>query len=762
MKYEYRLENLHCANCAAKIENRFDGDPDFKDVALDFSRKILYFETEKQVDTAYISKEIDKIESGIVVMDRKSAPQKQPIFPINESHQHDHDHQHHHDHDHANCHDHNHDHADAHAHEHDGYGHSHNHADAHDHGHGHSHDNDGLGRNFMEYIRANTKKLMRIIAALLLFGSALILGTEHAYAAVLLIVAYVVIAYDVLWYSVKHISRGQVFDENFLMSVATLGAFAIGEFPEGVAVMIFYQVGEFLQDMAVDKSRRSIAEKMDLRIELVRVVTPNGVEQRAPEDVRVGDLIVVQPNEKLALDGIVQKGESFMQTASITGESRPKHVAPGTAVLSGFINGERELTVKATSIYAESTVSKIIELVERASGRKAQIERFITRFAKYYTPIVVFLALFVAVIPPLLLGDNFQTWIYRSLIFLVVSCPCALVISIPLGFFAGLGATAKAGIVVKGGNHLESLGKVKTIIFDKTGTLTKGNFKIADVAPQQGVSKDDLIQIAVTCESHSSHPIAKAIVADAKVQPLDWQVDEFTELSGQGLQLRVGEDVYSVGSAELMAKNNISYQNTARHLTTVHIAKNDQYLGSISLADEIKSESKRALKDLKSIKKVLISGDAGDVVDAVAQKLDIAEAYGNRMPADKLRIVEQHLNDKSEGLVAFVGDGSNDAPVLAAADVGIAMGGVGTDVAIEAADMMIMEDDLTAIPKAIKISKKTMRIIYQNIGFALGIKILVMILGVFGIANMWLAVFADVGVTLLAVLNALRILWSKY
>ncbi len=746
MKYEYLLENLHCANCAAKIESRFDGDPDYNDVALDFSRKILYFESEKQFDTAFISREIDKIESGITVLDRKSAPQRQPIFPIKDNHQHDHDHAHHgHDHDHADCHDHN-----------------HGHAGDRGHSHGHSHDSRGLGQNFMEYIRANTKKLLRIIASLLLFSSALILGTENQYAVFLLIIAYVVIAYDVLWYSVKHISRGQVFDENFLMSVATLGAFAIGEFPEGVAVMIFYQVGEFLQDMAVDKSRRSIAEKMDLRIELVRVVTPNGVEQRAPEDVQVGDLILVQPNEKLALDGIVQKGESFMQTASITGESRPKHVVPGAPVLSGFINGESELTVKVTSIYAESTVSKIIELVERASGRKAQIERFITRFAKYYTPIVVFLALFVAVVPPIVTGDAFQTWIYRSLIFLVVSCPCALVISIPLGFFAGLGATAKAGIVVKGGNHLESLGKVKTIIFDKTGTLTKGNFKIADIKPQGGITEEELLEIAVTCESHSSHPIAKAIVADAGVKPLDWQIDKFTELSGLGIQLHIAKDVYSVGSAELMMKNNISYQNTARHMTTVHIAKNDQYLGAISLADEIKSDSKRALKDLKSIKKVLISGDAGDVVDAVAKQLDIVEAYGNRMPADKLHIVEQHLNDKEQGLVAFVGDGSNDAPVLAAADVGIAMGGVGTDVAIEAADMMIMEDDLTAIPKAIKISKKTMRIIYQNIGFALGVKILVMVLGVFGIANMWLAVFADVGVTLLAVLNALRILWSKY
>ncbi len=784
MRHEYILENLSCAHCAGKIEARFSNDANFKDVVLDFSRKLLYFESEKPVDADFVSSEIDKIEAGIVVIDKKqlkaeqkaarkaAAARQLPVhdgaLPVHDQHGHAHGHdQHCHDH---HGHDHGHDHH-AHSHSHDHHGHDH-HGHYHGHSHadhqeidphaGHNHGGTGFGQSVRDYLKSNSKMLWRIVIALVLFFGGLLLGHDHSYARVMLLVAYVVIAYDILYASIKNIGRGNLFDENFLMSVATIGAFAIGQFDEGVAVMIFYQIGEFFQEMAVDKSRRSIAEKMDLRVEKVRLVTPNGYVETLPEDIEIGDVIVLQPNEKLALDGVVKRGESFMQTASITGEARPRRVVAGDSVLSGFINGETELTVEVTAAYEDSTVSKIIELVERASGRKAKVERFITRFAKYYTPIVVFLALAVAFLPPIITGSPFKMWIYRSLIFLVVSCPCALVISIPLGFFAGLGAAARNGAVIKGGNYLEQMINLKTIIFDKTGTLTKGNFKIAQVNSDTDLSEEALLSLAVTCESHSSHPIAKAIVADTTVQPKELAVDSFEELSGRGVKLVSGGDVYSLGSAKLMREIGVEPNDVAAHFTVVHIAKNDLYLGNICLADEVKPEAKQMIAALSGIKTVLISGDATVVAEAVGQQVGVTAAYGNCMPADKLRIVEQYKSENQDSLLAFVGDGSNDAPVLAAADVGIAMGGVGTDVALEAADMMIMEDDLATIPKVIAIAKMTMAIIYQNIVFALGIKILVMILGVFGIANMWLAVFADVGVTLLAVLNALRILWKRY
>ncbi len=805
MKHEYSLENLSCAHCATKIEAHFGKDPNYKDVVLDFARKSLYFESDAAIDAEVVAREIDKIEAGIVVVDKRLLKEQQRAARAaarrDQGHRHshgadcDHDHAHQHgadcDHDHAHQHGADCDHGHAHQHgadcdrgqtdqrvyfavrpnseRHDGahVGHDHDH-DGNDHAHGghnhagHVHGADGFGQTVRAYLAANGKMLWRIVIALLLFFAALALGHDNIYTRPMLALAYVVIAYDILYYSLKNIARGNLFDENFLMSVATIGAFAIGQFDEGVAVMIFYQVGEFLQDMAVDKSRRSIAEKMDLRVETVKLVTADGLSDCLPEDVEIGDVIVVPPNEKLALDGVVKSGQSFMQTASITGEARPRRVVAGDAVLSGFINGETELTVQVTAAYEDSTVSKIIELVERASGRKAKVERFITRFAKYYTPVVVFLALAVAALPPLLTGADFKLWIYRSLIFLVVSCPCALVLSIPLGFFAGLGAAARAGIVIKGGNYLEQMVNLKTIVFDKTGTLTKGNFKIAQVNAAADYESAELLALAVACESHSSHPIGKAIIADAAVAAQDLTVDSFAELAGRGIKLTSGNDIYSLGSAEMMADIGVSVSAVASHFTVVHIAKNEQYLGNICLADEVKREADQLISALDGIKTVLISGDATAVAAAVGSQLGVSAAYGNCMPADKLRYVEQYKAEAQDGLLAFVGDGSNDAPVLAAADVGIAMGGVGTDVALEAADMMVMEDDLLAIPKTIAIAKKTMRIIYQNIGLALGVKFLVMLLGVFGMANMWMAVFADVGVTFFAVLNALRILWRRY
>ncbi len=756
MRNEFILENLSCANCASKIEARFSNDAKYKDVVLDYARKLLCFESDTTVGADFVASEIDKIEAGIVVIDKKklkaeqkaarkaAAAKRLPVHNAVDAHADDH---------------HGHEHNDA------QHGHNHNHQEIDPHA-GHNHGGTGLGQSVKDYLQSNATMLWRIVIALVLFFGGLLLGHDHIYSRVMMLIAYVVIAYDILYTSIKNIGRGNVFDENFLMSIATIGAFAIGQFDEGVAVMIFYQIGEFFQEMAVDKSRRSIAEKMDLRVEKVRLVTPNGYVETLPEDVEIGDVIIVQPNEKLALDGVVKHGESFMQTASITGEARPKRVVTGDSVLSGYINGETELTVEVTAAYEDSTVSKIIDLVEKASGRKAKVERFITRFAKYYTPIVIVLAIFVAFLPPLIAGAGFSTWLYRSLIFLVVSCPCALVISIPLSFFAGLGASAKHGVVIKGGNYLEQMVNLKTIIFDKTGTLTKGNFKIAEVNTTADYSEDDLLALAVACESRSSHPIAKAIVTDVVVSPLNLSLDRFEELAGRGVKLTSGDTIYSLGSAKLMQEIGVKPANVATHYTVVHIAKDNQYLGNICLTDEVKPEAKQTIAALKGINTVLISGDAAVVAEAVGQQVGVTAAYGGCMPADKLRIVEEYQAkeqaDNQDGLLAFVGDGSNDAPVLAAADVGIAMGGVGTDVALEAADMMIMEDDLASIPKVIAISKMTMAIIYQNIALALGVKFLVMVLGVFGIANMWLAVFADVGVTFIAVLNALRILWRRY
>ncbi len=826
MKHEYSLENLSCAHCASKIEEHFGKDPNYKNVVLDFSRKSLYFESDAAVDANSVGREIDKIEAGIVVVDKRLLKEQQRAARAaarqaerqrqqhgaggghdhlhghdcahdhshghsghDHSHGHDcaHDHSHGHDcaHDHSHGHgghDHSHGHDGAHDHSHEHAGHDHNHSHEHGghghnhahqhyahqhgddvHGHdGHNHGGSGFGQTVGAYLAANSKMLWRIVIALVLFFGALALGHDSIYTRPMLLLAYVVIAYDILYYSLKNIIRGNLFDENFLMSVATIGAFAIGQFDEGVAVMIFYQIGEFLQEMAVDKSRRSIAEKMDLRVETVKLVTPDGPRDYLPEDIAIGDIIIVPPNEKLALDGVVKSGQSFMQTASITGEARPRRVVAGDVVLSGFINGETELTVEVTTAYEDSTVSKIIELVERASGNKAKVERFITRFAKYYTPAVVFLALAVAILPTLLTGAPFKLWLYRSLIFLVVSCPCALVLSIPLGFFAGLGAAARAGIVIKGGNYLEQMVNLKTIVFDKTGTLTKGNFKIAQVNLAADLTETELLALAVACEGHSSHPIGKAIVADATASAKNLTVDSFDELAGRGIKLTSGSDVYSLGSAELMADIGVSVDAAAAHFTVVHIAKNDQYLGNICLADEVKDEAAQMIAALDGVKTVLISGDAKAVAEAVGNQLGVSASYGNCLPADKLRIVEQYKVEVANGVLAFVGDGSNDAPVLAAADVGLAMGGVGTDVALEAADMMIMEDNLAAIPKVVAIAKMTMRIIYQNVILALGIKFLVMALGVFGLANMWMAVFADVGVTFLAVLNALRILWRRY
>lgn len=698
MQREYTLDNLNCAGCAAKIEENFKNNPDYRNVSLDFARKSLYFDSDLAVDAAAVSREIEKVESGVIVREKNKLKN----------------------------------------------------GDSHDH-HDHAHDHDHGATPYIKW---------RIAIALVLLAIGIFALSGIAQKVVLL-AAYLVIGYDILYRSFKRIMRLDWFDENFLMSIATLGAMAIGEMGEGVAVMIFYQIGEYFQGKAVDQSRRSIADKINLRVETVQVLRDNQYVTLNPEQVAVGDIMRIGPHEKLALDGVVHSGQSHMQTASITGESLPKFVEVGDDVLSGFVNGQDELHIKASARYSDSTVAKILALVERASANKARVERFITRFARYYTPVVVLLAALIALIPPLVTQSDFAPWIYRGLVFLVISCPCALVLSIPLGFFAGLGAAAKVGVIVKGGNYLEALGKAKAFVFDKTGTLTSGAFRIAHIEPTAAATKEQLLSAAVLCETRSQHPIAKALVKDAMITVDTSDIKAFSEVPGKGVVLMHGESQYLAGSAQLLQSHGLSIDDIEDGYTRVYVAKDSMYLGCIAMIDQPKAEAEQAIKQLRQqgAKRIaLVSGDRQSVADTVAKNLEIDSAFGGCLPAEKLTIVERFKSESDKDNVVFIGDGSNDAPVLAGADIGIAMGGVGTDAAIEAADMMIMQDDLSALPKAVAISRKTMQIITQNIVFALSFKVFVMVLGIFGIASMWLAVFADVGVALLAVLNAMRIL----
>ena len=577
-----------------------------------------------------------------------------------------------------------------------------------------------------------------------------------------LIVAYIILGWDVVWQAVKNITRGQIFDEHFLMSLSTIGAFAIGEYPEAVAVMLFYQVGEFFQSLAVKRSRKSISDLMDIRPDSATVRRNGELVVVAPETVSIGELIVVKPGEKIPLDGIVTEGESMLDTRALTGESVPRSIRKGEEALSGCVNQSGVLTIKVTKSFGESTVTKIIDLVENASSRKAPTENFITTFARYYTPIVVGMAAILAIIPPVILGGGWSEWLRRGFVFLIVSCPCALVISIPLTFFGGIGAASKRGVLVKGSNYLEALNKVSVVVFDKTGTLTKGVFKVADITVEFGFTKEQVLEYAAQAESYSNHPIAKSI-QEAFGKTIDQSVlSGYEEISGHGIRVLIGGKRVLAGNSKLMDSEKVSYAACQSAGTKVYIAVDGRYAGCIVIADEVKDDSQNAIASLKKIgveKTVMLTGDDEKIGKAVAEQLGLDEYYAQLLPdqkVEKLEYLDQHKTKGSK--LAFVGDGINDAPVLARADVGIAMGGLGSDAAIEAADVVLMTDEPSKLVDAIDVAKATKRIVMQNIIIALGIKSVFLILGALGIAGMWEAVFGDVGVTIIAVLNAMRIL----
>ena len=577
-----------------------------------------------------------------------------------------------------------------------------------------------------------------------------------------LIVAYIILGWDVVWQAVKNITRGQIFDEHFLMSLSTIGAFAIGEYPEAVAVMLFYQVGEFFQSLAVKRSRKSISDLMDIRPDSATVRRNGELVVVAPETVSIGELIVVKPGEKIPLDGIVTEGESMLDTRALTGESVPRSIRKGEEALSGCVNQSGVLTIKVTKSFGESTVTKIIDLVENASSRKAPTENFITTFARYYTPIVVGMAAILAIIPPVILGGGWSEWLRRGFVFLIVSCPCALVISIPLTFFGGIGAASKRGVLVKGSNYLEALNKVSVVVFDKTGTLTKGVFKVVDITVEFGFTKEQVLEYAAQAESYSNHPIAKSI-QEAFGKTIDQSVlSGYEEISGHGIRVLIGGKRVLAGNSKLMDSEKVSYAACQSAGTKVYIAVDGRYAGCIVIADEVKDDSQNAIASLKKIgveKTVMLTGDDEKIGKAVAEQLGLDEYYAQLLPdqkVEKLEYLDQHKIKGSK--LAFVGDGINDAPVLARADVGIAMGGLGSDAAIEAADVVLMTDEPSKLVDAIDVAKATKRIVMQNIIIALGIKSVFLILGALGIAGMWEAVFGDVGVTIIAVLNAMRIL----
>lgn len=575
----------------------------------------------------------------------------------------------------------------------------------------------------------------------------------------LCVAAYLVAGADVVYDALKSIFHGELLDEHFLMAAATIGAFATGEYPEAVAVMLFYQVGELFSDIAVSRSRSSISSLMDIRPDYANLVKGESIEKVSPSEVPVGSEIVVKPGEKIPIDGVICSGESALDTSALTGESLPREVIVGDSVLSGSLNMTGLLHVRTTNTFGESTVSKILELVENADNGKAKTEKFITKFARIYTPVVVGSAVLLAVLPPLLMGGAWAEWFHRALIFLVISCPCALVISIPLTFFAGIGGASRKGILVKGANYMETLAKVRTMVFDKTGTLTKGQFSVSDIEPASGYSKEELLQKASLAESFSTHPVAVSL-RQSCTEDLDTsRVSDVIDFSGEGVCAKVdGENVY-VGNEKLMRRAGVTPDAISKIGTIVYVACEGKYMGCIVVSDSIKSQSKEAIAQLKSLgvrRTVMLTGDKDEVAGEVALNLKIDEYHAALLPVDKVERVKQMKNDDPDGVLAFAGDGINDSPVLKLADIGFAMGGVGSDAAIEASDIVLMDDNPLKIACAIKIARKTMRIVKQNIVFAIGVKVLFLILGALGVANMWEAVFADVGVTVIAILNSLR------
>lgn len=614
--------------------------------------------------------------------------------------------------------------------------------------------------------------LARIIVAAVIFVplfvaehmGKLTFQSELPVSFLLYLIAYVIVGWDIVYKAVRNISHGQVFDENFLMCVATFGAFGVREYEEAVAVMLFYQVGELFQNYAVNRSRQSITELMDICPEYANIEEDGELKKTDPDDVEVGDIIVIKPGERIPLDGIVTSGSSFVDTSALTGESVPRQVSEGSEIISGCVNGGGLLRVQVTKEFDDSTVAKILELVENASSKKAKVENFITKFARYYTPIVVVAAVVLAAIPPLILGGGWNDWILRACSFLVISCPCALVISVPLGFFGGIGAASRVGVLVKGSNYLEALARMETIVFDKTGTLTKGEFTVTGIYPTT-VTEEELLETAALAESYSEHPIANAVKkAYSKTLSME-RVTDTEEIPGHGIRTRIDGKLVLAGNAKLMKSEHIIYETNYDIGTVIYMAADGKYIGSIVIADRVKPEAKEAIEALKASgvrRTVMLTGDKAEVGEAVAKELGIDMVYADLLPADKVSKVEELLEGLSEKeKLAFVGDGINDAPVLSRADIGIAMGSMGSDAAIEAADIVLMDDNTLKIASVIRIARHTLRIVTQNIVFALAVKAIILVLGAVGIANMWAAVFADVGVAVIAILNSMRVMKMK-
>ena len=618
--------------------------------------------------------------------------------------------------------------------------------------------------------------LYRIIAAAVIYVPLFVLEhmgklefqSEIPVQFLLFMIPYLIVGWDIIYRAVRNISHGQVFDENFLMCIATFGALGVKEYSEAVAVMLFYQIGELFQSYAVNRSRQSISAMMDICPEYANIEEDGKLKQVDPDDVEIGTEIVIKAGERVPLDGVVVSGTSFVDTSALTGESVPREVTEGSEIISGCVNGSGLLKVRTTKEFDDSTVEKILELVENASSKKAHVENFITKFAKYYTPIVVCAAVVLAFLPPIILGGGFAEWIQRACIFLVISCPCALVISVPLGFFGGIGAASKQGVLVKGSNYLEALSEMKTIVFDKTGTLTKGEFVVSEVIPN-GWEKEGLLEVAALAEGYSDHPISAALkkaYEEAELGELSMdRVEQAEEIAGHGIKAKIDGRVVYAGNAKLMEEKGVEYEPCTVPGTVVYLAAEKEFLGTIVISDTVKPEAKRAIAQLKQsgVKKtVMLTGDRKDVGEAVAESLGIDEVYTDLLPGDKVDKVEALLGELGEKeKLGFVGDGINDAPVLSRADIGIAMGSMGSDAAIEAADVVLMDDNILKISSIMRIAGKTLQIVHQNIVFALGVKVLVLILGALGMANMWEAVFADVGVSVIAILNSMRTLKVK-
>lgn len=730
-KLKLSLNGLDCANCAGKIEKAVSEFKEVSEASLNFSFKLLIIKYDANIDEKDIINKITKVVKDLepeVEVEKYSLSSNKNVRANNKSVCTD------------GC-------CDGHAHDH----HKHNHNNSKE------SSQDEEGNKFIRFLKEN----YRLVIGIILFIIGMILDEN----AIILIISYAFVGIEVLLSAVRNICKGKVFDENFLMSIATLGAIAIGQYPEGVAVMVFYEIGEMFQSYAVNRSRKSISELMDIKAEYANLVKGDTTEKVLPEEVKIDDIIMIKPGERVPLDGVIVSGDTSVDSSALTGESMPVNKKVGDELLAGCINNTNVIEVKVTHEFEESTVARILELVQNASSKKASTEKFITKFARYYTPIVVICALALAIIPSVFIqGANPNEWIYRALIFLVVSCPCALVISVPLGLFAGIGGASKKGILVKGGNYLESLKDIDTVVLDKTGTLTKGAFKVTQIN-NVGISKSELLKYAAICERYSNHPIAKSILEEYNASNNgdieEIKIDNHEEVSGKGVITQIQDKKILAGNSKLMSSNGIIVPNDDYIGTVVYVSVNNEYKGSIIISDEIKSDSKEAIRELKALgvnKIVMLTGDSKKVANAVAGELGIENVYSELLPGDKVEKVEALLKEERKGKLAFVGDGINDAPVLARADVGVAMGGIGSDAAIEAADVVLMKDEPTALANAIKIGRKTNKILWQNIIFALGIKIIVLILATIGDANMWEAVFADVGVTLIAVINSMRAL----